>query len=156
MRKWVTAVTDVVAFKANLSLRGAPGCEKVAVAAAAAAGRHVGLPSSRLDDVRTAVAEACLNGIEHGAVGPGKPLRLTFDVSHDSFRVVVTDHGRGFSPADCREPRLMDMLSEGGANRGWGLYLMQRLADSVAVKVRPAGCSVELHFSLKDGGEGVV
>lgn len=135
--------------RARLRLSGRAGCERVAMAAASAAGRCAGLLPARLADIETAVAEACLNGLEHGASGQsGGSVDLTFGVCQGSFRVVVRDGGRGFDPAAVDEPSIAGALAGGGCERGWGLFLMRRLADKVDVQVGRTGCAVELHFSL--------
>lgn len=74
-------MTGKTALRASLRLRGAVGSEKVAMAAAAAAGRVAGLPTARLADVQTAVSEACLNAFEHGnREQASAPVHLTFAI----------------------------------------------------------------------------
>lgn len=70
-------------------------------------------------DLRTAVAEACLNAIEHGnRLDPS----LTVDVEFSCFNGVVTvkvkDYGTGFSHTKQRDQ-----------DQGWGLKFIQSCVD---------------------------
>jgi anti-sigma regulatory factor (Ser/Thr protein kinase) len=51
---------------AELRLRSRICFEKVAMSTAASVAELMGFPSDRVDNLKTAVAEACLNAIEHG------------------------------------------------------------------------------------------
>ena len=42
------------------------GYEKVAMAAAGSVAKKMGFTADRVDDLKTAVSEACINAIEHG------------------------------------------------------------------------------------------
>ena len=42
------------------------GFEKVAMGTAASVARLMGFPEDRIEDLKTALAEACINAIEHG------------------------------------------------------------------------------------------
>ena len=42
------------------------GYEKVAMSTAASVAKLMGFPEDRIEDLKTAVAEACINAIEHG------------------------------------------------------------------------------------------
>jgi len=42
-----------------------PGYEKVAMSTAASVARLMGFPEDRVEDLKTAVTEACINAIEH-------------------------------------------------------------------------------------------
>jgi anti-sigma regulatory factor (Ser/Thr protein kinase) len=71
-----------------------------------------------LEDLRLLVTELVSNSIRHAET---QSVRLSVAVSGDIVRVEVTDAGRGFIPSP-RPP---------GGDRigGWGLYLVDRLAD---------------------------
>ncbi|MDN5344342.1 MAG: serine/threonine-protein kinase RsbW [Clostridia bacterium] len=138
------------ALQASLRLRGGSGSEKVAMAAAAAAGRLAGLSPYRLEDVQTAVAEACLNAFEHGNAGhAGATVYLDFIVHRGGLKVVVRDRGPGFQPAVRPRPDLRQQLVSPLPCRGWGWFLIERLTDRVQVQVGNIGCTVVLYFNLK-------
>ena len=144
-------MTGKTALRAYLRLQGAAGSEKVAMAAAAAAGHLAGLPGPRLADVQTAVSEACLNAFEHGNLErPSVPVLLTFTIQGRNFKVAIRDQGSGFQPAAVPKPDLSRQLAGSSSDRGWGLYLMRQLADRVQVRPGRRGCSVELYFHLNE------
>jgi anti-sigma regulatory factor (Ser/Thr protein kinase) len=71
-----------------------------------------------LDDLRLLVSELVTNAVVHGAPGEAEPIDL--EVTTDGpVRVDVVDRGAGFAPG----PRRSDPLG------GWGLVLVERLAD---------------------------
>jgi anti-sigma regulatory factor (Ser/Thr protein kinase) len=75
----------------------------------------------RLEEVRLLVSELVTNSVRHSD-GPGDGLvNLDVSVSGRSLRVEVADSGRGFEP----QPRDDDRSRPGG----WGLYLVDELAD---------------------------
>jgi anti-sigma regulatory factor (Ser/Thr protein kinase) len=79
------------------------------------------VPAKVLEDATLLVSELVTNAVRHApkAGVPGIELRLKMDT--DRVRVVVSDPGAGF----VAEPRL-PTTSEGS---GWGLYLVDRIAD---------------------------
>jgi anti-sigma regulatory factor (Ser/Thr protein kinase) len=79
------------------------------------------LDPDTLSRVRLLVSELVTNSVRHARLTHGD--RITLSVSQDPghVRVVVTDPGVGFdSPSTHPRPR---------RNSGWGLYLVDRLAD---------------------------
>jgi anti-sigma regulatory factor (Ser/Thr protein kinase) len=74
-----------------------------------------------LDDIRLLVSELVTNSVRHSGTTPGASVRLTVASRGPSVRVEVIDAGRGFEPKPRSKPR-----DEAG---GWGLHLVERLAD---------------------------
>jgi anti-sigma regulatory factor (Ser/Thr protein kinase) len=74
-----------------------------------------------LDDIRLLVSELVTNAVRHadGPRGGGVTLDVTIESSR--VRVEVADPGAGFQP----QPRDAEMSRPGG----WGLYLVDRIAD---------------------------
>lgn len=136
-----------------LNLRGSVHPDRVAMAAVAAAAREAGLCSERLDDIRTAVAEACINAMEHGNGNrPELPVEISFGSGAGVFSVSIRDQGHGFAPDTRPHPRLEDQIGGTDPARGWGLFLMQQLADRVEVRSGQCGCQVELSFNFNGNG----
>ena len=77
-----------------------------------------------LDDVRLLVTELVSNSVRHAAGGPLVELDLFLTAGH--LRIEVIDEGGGFSP----EARSPGQSAEGG----WGLHLVDRLADRWGVQ----------------------
>lgn len=65
--------------RVRLKLANRPGAEKEAMSAAARIAGQAGLRPDRIDDLKTAVAEACLNAIEHG-VRPGRTRGVEVEI----------------------------------------------------------------------------
>jgi len=74
-----------------------------------------------LDDLRLLVSELVTNAIRHAEGDTVGMVGLEVKIENDMLRVEVTDAGEGFEPA----PRTADQTKASG----WGLYLVDRLAD---------------------------
>ena len=71
--------------------------------------------------VRLLVSELVTNSVRHSHAGVEDPVGLRVAVFADRLRVEVSDHGTGFQR---RVP-----APERGSGSGWGLYLVDQLAD---------------------------
>jgi anti-sigma regulatory factor (Ser/Thr protein kinase) len=79
------------------------------------------LPAKVREDATLLVSELITNAVRH-TLGGGLPqVELRIRIEPERVRVVVSDSGAGFEPA----PRL-PTAAEGA---GWGLYLVDRIAD---------------------------
>jgi anti-sigma regulatory factor (Ser/Thr protein kinase) len=74
-----------------------------------------------LDDIRLLVSELVTNAIRHADAPSGGEVALDVSIADSAVRVEVADPGEGFQP----EPRDHEMSRPGG----WGLYLVDRIAD---------------------------
>jgi len=106
--------------------------------AAAAARRALGglrdlIGRRCLDDVYLLVSELVTNGVRHGGAGEDDLLDLAVLRHGDRLRVVVTDWGPGFDGR--ARPR-----NRADQTGGWGLYLVERLAERWGVQ-RDAGAT---------------
>ena len=121
----VGSIEDVV----KLSLEGGP---EAAVRARQALSRlRSELDPPTLESLRLLVTELVSNAVRHA----GAPtVDLVVLVSAPAVRVEVTDHGPGFEPAG----RTRGQDPEGG----WGLYLVERLADRWGVAREERGTRV--------------
>jgi serine/threonine-protein kinase RsbW len=110
------------------------GYEKVAMEAAAAAAKRMGFSPDRIADLRTAVAEACINAIEHGNKSDASSrVVVVLTVEPERLEVNVADRGLEPFPPAIPEPG----RSEG--HRGWGMFLIRHLMDKVEVSTEPDG-----------------
>jgi anti-sigma regulatory factor (Ser/Thr protein kinase) len=116
-----------------LELPAEPGS---ASAARRAVEGGLALEGETLETVKLLVTELVTNSVRHAGLPSGAEIVLRARVSGELVRVEVTDAGRGFDPADRPEP------SEAG---GWGLRLVEALADRWGVETSPA---VRVWFEL--------
>src|SRR5258708_18754916 len=76
------------------------GYEKVAMGTAASVAKLMGFPDDRIEDLKTAIAEACINAIEHGNhMNENLSVGVTLSAHDDSLEVTVLDDGAGISNA---------------------------------------------------------
>ena len=92
---------------------------------AAAEARHaladIALDDGRQRDVRLLVSELVTNAVRHANLAPADIILLVIEVEDARLRVEVHDPGGGFVPtAPAPDP---------ARPSGWGLYLVEELAD---------------------------
>ena len=80
-----------------------------------------GVESPLYEDARLLITELVTNCVRHAGVGPDDRLEVLVSVSRETVRVEVHDFGPGFDPQP-RAPRR-------SSDSGWGLVLLDRLAD---------------------------
>ena len=76
-------------------------------------------------DVRLLVSELVTNSVKHAAVGEDESILLEVRVVEDVLRVEVRDSGPGFERPSSAPPD--------DADEGWGLFLVEQLADQWGV-----------------------
>lgn len=89
-------------------------------------------------DIRLLVSEVVTNSVLHG---PAAEVVLQVWTSDDLVRVAVIDQGAGFEPQD---------RPTGGDRSGWGLMMVDRLADRWGVEV---GSGTEVWFEMRRAAE---
>ena len=128
--------------KIQLRLPSTLGYEKVAMVSAAEAARLLGFSRERIDDVKTAVSEVCMNAIEHGnRCRPRLRVRVDITVGADAVQVEVADRGASLSLPNT-EPHLERQLAGKETASGWGLFLTRHLADELRFERRPGSGTV--------------
>jgi serine/threonine-protein kinase RsbW len=105
------------------------GYEKVAMSTAAAVAKLVGLRPDRIEDLKTAVAEACINAIEHGnRLNEKLSVGVILSASDDILEVKVIDDGKGMKTHPAKPDIDRKMLGQEDP-RGMGMFLIQALVD---------------------------
>src|SRR5207253_1381237 len=91
--------------------------------------RRVNFGPEAINQIKTALIEACINAAEH-SLSPDRKIYQRFRVEND--RLVVTVASRGVVPASLAVQNGHDARSEKeDGRRGWGLKLIQTLMDEV-------------------------
>lgn len=116
----------------EFSIASKPGNEIQAVKQVVAAIQELGLASAHVERLKTAVAEATMNAIEHGNKNQAElPVQIQVLTSATRVTVRITDQG-GYQPMLKPEtPDLEAKLAGLQTPRGWGLFLIKKLMDEV-------------------------
>ncbi|HEV2215380.1 MAG TPA: ATP-binding protein [Terracidiphilus sp.] len=105
------------------------GYEKVAMSTAAAVAKLMGFPTDRVEDLKTAVAEACINAIEHGnRLNEGLSVGVVLSTVDDALEVRVIDDGKGLNAVPPK-PDIDKKIHGEEDPRGMGMFLIQALVD---------------------------
>ncbi len=130
---------------ADFTISSAPDSEREAVEQVAAAVAGLNLPAERLDRLKTAVAEATMNAMEHGnRYDPDKPVAIRVQTTADELIVSITDHGGGKPIPEADAPDLEAKLAGLQSPRGWGLFLIRSMVDDLRVTTDDTHHTVEL------------
>jgi serine/threonine-protein kinase RsbW len=91
--------------------------------AVAGLGEALGLPGSRIADLKTVVTEACNNVVLHAYEDESGPLEVTAEPGQGELEIVIADEGKGFRPR----------ANASGPSLGLGLPLIAALSDSFEI-----------------------
>jgi serine phosphatase RsbU (regulator of sigma subunit)/anti-sigma regulatory factor (Ser/Thr protein kinase) len=139
---------------ADFDLPSEPGNERQAMELVERAVAEIGLGQARLERLKTAVAEATMNAMEHGnEYRPERPVRVRVLRSADRLHVQVTDQGGAGELAEPETPDLEAKLEGRQKPRGWGLFLIEQMVDEARVTSERGGRTVELVLRLEGGGD---
>lgn len=127
-------------LKAVLALPMVPEMEIEASKTATAIAESIRMSPDRIDEVRMAVVEACINAFEHSQAGD-REVFVTFEVLPEKLRITVHDNGVGFSPDVLEEPTMEGKL-KAVRKRGWGLKIIKGLMDEVEIRSGAEGTTV--------------
>jgi serine/threonine-protein kinase RsbW len=130
-----------------------PGNERLALTRVAGTVKDLGLSEARLEKLKTAVAEATMNAIEHGNQNRAEiPVEVEVTQDGDDIIVAISDQGGDAQVGDkaTEEPDLLKKLEGGQSPRGWGLFLIRNMVD--AVKVTTNGQRHTIWLTMRTGG----
>jgi serine phosphatase RsbU (regulator of sigma subunit)/anti-sigma regulatory factor (Ser/Thr protein kinase) len=120
----------------EFELASEPGNERLAFKRVAAAVADAGLSSEQVARLKTAVAEATMNAIEHGNENLSDvPVEVRVLRSADGIVVTITDLGgeHDVSGEEVETPDLVEKLEGRQRPRGWGLFLIEKMVDAMQV-----------------------
>ena len=134
----------------ELRLPSRLGYEKVAMNTAASVAKLMGFSDERVEDLKTAVAEACINAMEHGnKLDAGLTVGVFLSIDQDSLEVKVTDTGGGPQGITLAPDIDKKMHGEEDA-RGMGMFLIQALVDEAEwVSSPPSGSYARMVIHLR-------
>jgi serine/threonine-protein kinase RsbW len=139
---------------ADFSVPSEPGNERLAMETVAEAVRVLDISGENLERLKTAVAEATMNAMEHGnEYDAEKQVEIQVLVMDRDLIVRITDQGSGPPPPrDGDAPDLAAKLEGMQTPRGWGLFLIKSMVDEMNVTGDEGHHTVELVVHL--GPEG--
>jgi anti-sigma regulatory factor (Ser/Thr protein kinase) len=139
---------------AEFSVPSEPGNERLAMETVAEAVRDLHICGEDLERLKTAVAEATMNAMEHGNKYRSEvPVELQVLVVDQDLMVRITDSGSGPPPAKAGDvPDLEAKLEGMQTARGWGLFLIKSMVDEMSITGDDGHHTVELVVHL--GAEG--
>ena len=128
----------------TLTLPMLPDMEIAASKTATALAEFMEMSSDKIDEVRMAVVEACINSFEHSQADDRK-VEIQFAVlgndEPERLQITIRDSGVGFTPESLVKPRIEDKL-KAASKRGWGLTIIKGLMDEVDIHSGPRGTTV--------------
>jgi serine/threonine-protein kinase RsbW len=133
----------------ELSFPSELGYEVIARDAVSAFARRLGLKSERIEDLKTALSEACINAIEHGnSLKPGLRVQISCRLEDELLIIEVLDHGVREFTNGCNAPlSIGDKIAGLGSLRGMGLMLINQLCDESSFVPCSEGNCIRLAFS---------
>jgi anti-sigma regulatory factor (Ser/Thr protein kinase) len=104
----------------------------------------IGLDPELLDDLKTAVSEACNNVVMHAYEGETGPLTVRMYIEPEAIEVVVQDEGSGLPPLAPADETI----------RGVGLSVIRALAEQAEFRTGPhGGTEVRMTFAGQRDGK---
>lgn len=142
-------------LQAEFTIPSRPGNERLAIEKVSEAIQGIGLPSGKLEKLKTAVGEATMNAMEHGnKYREDLPVRIRLQASDEKLSVFITDQGGGQQIPQAATPDLEAKLDGLQSARGWGLFLIKNMVDDLQVTSDDRHHTVELVLYLEGGQHG--
>jgi anti-sigma regulatory factor (Ser/Thr protein kinase) len=130
-----------------------PGNERLALARVAETVQGLGLSDARLEKLKTAVAEATMNAIEHGNGNRAEiPVEVEVTQQGEEIVVAISDQGGEAHPSnsEAEQPDLLKKLDGAQSPRGWGLFLIRNMVD--AMDITTNGQRHTIWLTVRTGG----
>jgi serine/threonine-protein kinase RsbW len=128
----------------SLTLPILPNMEMTASKTATSLAESMGMSPDKIDEVRMAVVEACINAFEHSRAEDGR-VYITFEIvggkKTPKLQITIEDTGVGFEPKEVEAPRIEDKL-KATRKRGWGIQIIKGLMDEVEITSGAGGTTV--------------
>jgi serine/threonine-protein kinase RsbW len=126
----------------KITLPNQVGYERIAMACAATFAKMVGLSPERIEDLKTIVAEAAINAMQHGnKERPDARVIVLMKFTDDTIYVSVQDEGEGFEEF-LPDPDIERIVNEIDPPVGFGTFLIRELADQVEFEKTADGANV--------------
>ena len=125
----MTEILDKRAIEVNIPTK--IGYERVAMECSASFAKMAGFGPERIEDLKSAVAEACINAMQHANKWrPEARVVVNMVFRDDTFIVSVTDQGDGM-PEVPEYPGTVRIIEKDESTRGLGAFMIRHLVDKV-------------------------
>ena len=126
----------------EISLPNEIGFERIAMASAEIYAKMLGLAPERIEDLKTIVAEAAINAMQHGnKEDPDARVTVSMKLKDNTIHVTVMDQGEGFSEF-MPDPDIERIVNEQDPPVGFGTFLIRQLADQVEIDKTAEGANI--------------
>jgi serine phosphatase RsbU (regulator of sigma subunit)/anti-sigma regulatory factor (Ser/Thr protein kinase) len=137
---------------AEFAVTSAPGNERAVIERLAEVLAGGPLTPARLERLKTAVGEATMNAMEHGnRYDPALDVQIVVAESPAAIVVRIVDHGTADDVAAAETPDLEAKLEGLQSPRGWGLFLIGEMVDSVRHDTQDGRHVLELVMNVQGG-----
>lgn len=149
-------MADAPKTSVELRLPSRLGFEKVAMATASNVAALMGFSKERVEDLKTAVSEACINAIEHGnRLQENLSVVVIMTMEAGALEVKVLDKGQGLT-RKVSKPDIDKKMHGDETPRGMGLFLIENLVDElefVSESVEGSYARLVIHLENDKGGK---
>ncbi len=115
----------------EITLPSKLGYEAIVRGGLAAFAKNAGFSPPRVEDLKTAVSEACINAIQHGNKGnPDAQVIVSVTFKDGILGISVFDEGDGLKE-EPKDPDIVRIVDDLEPAVGFGVFLMKRLMDGV-------------------------
>ncbi|HAF13871.1 MAG TPA: ATP-binding protein [Blastocatellia bacterium] len=126
--------------------------ELLAATAVEQLARRLNFRPEAINQIKTAIVEACINASEH-SLSPDRKIYQRFRVEND--KLVITIASRGIVPSsiegqDVKSAGRREGDNAGEQRRGWGLKLIKTLMDEVEFEPVDEGTSLRMTKYLRN------
>src|SRR5215203_4256810 len=141
---------------ADFTLPNEPRKERLAIEKVAGAIEELRPSEQRLERLKTAVAAATMNAMEHGNKYRAEvPVEVQVEVADRDLMLRITDRGSGPPPTKAGDvPDLEAKLGGAQTPRGWGMFLIAQMVDEVRVSGNSDHHTIELVTHLEVDKDG--
>ena len=126
----------------EISLPNQLGYERIAMACSATFAKMLGFSPERIEDLKTIVAEAAINAMQHGnKERPDARVTVLMSFKDDTIHVAVKDEGEGVKEI-LPDPDIDRIINNLDPPIGFGTFLIRELADQVEFDKTADGASI--------------
>ena len=148
-----SAMANTLTLLSAFEVASVAGNERQAAEQVAESLKELELDDLRLERLKTAVAEATMNAMEHGnSFQTDVPVKLQVLKDEQKLFIRITDQGG--EPLQAAEtPNLDAKLAGQQSPRGWGLFLIQNMVDDMNAFSDDKEHTIELTLNLQGGDD---